>query len=87
MNITNFKTQTQTLIEIELAAWSSGEKTFNVGNQFDESILESAFENTNIDNAIKAAFEMFSDSNADIMSVAHYLSTFHTPEISDAWIN
>ena len=87
MTNANFKTYTQTMIELELLALSTIENAFNVNNQFYESILESALENLNNDNAVEAAYEMFDGTGADIMSVAHYLSTFYTPEISEAWSN
>lgn len=87
MNNTNFKTQTQTLIQIELDAWSTGEKTFNMSNQFDESILESALENTDNESAMSEAFEMYSNGNYCTMTIAHFLSAFEAPEIAGAWIN
>lgn len=85
MSITNFKLQTELLIELELESWANGEKSFNMGNQLDESILESAMEN--IDNMPNNKWEWFMNASCSLMTIAHELSKFETPEISEAWYN
>jgi len=83
----NFKTVIQTKIEIELEAWKNGEKKFNVNNQFDESVLESALENINNDDVLKETYKMYNGLNVPVMDIAHFLSAFEAPEISSAWID
>ena len=83
----NFKTVIETKIEIELAAWENGEKNFNVSNQFDESVLESALENINNDAVMAETYKMYNGLNVPIMDIAHFLSAFKAPEIAGAWIN
>lgn len=41
-SITNYKTIFETLMEVELGLYESGEKTTNVSTQFNPSILENA---------------------------------------------
>ena len=86
-NETNFKTVVETLIEIELAAWTNGDKKFNVSNQFDESILESALEAVNNEKVVAECYKIYNGLNVPTMDIAHFLSTFNAPEISGAWIN
>jgi hypothetical protein len=85
MSLTNFKAQVSTLIEIELEEWRDGKKEWNVSNQFDESVLESALDS--LDGGIDKAFDLYGNSNYKIMDIAHFLSSFKAPELDGCWVN
>lgn len=84
MSLTNFKTAMFATLIAELEAWQNGEKQWNVANQFDETVLESAIEN--FDNLPEEKWQWF--ANADyvtVMSIAHEISTFEVEPLADAW--
>ena len=94
MSIVNLKLATEIKLQIELEAWKNGEKKWNVSNQFNESVLESALEN------FSAAFdakveEWLKDGSSTpeslqtigVMDWAHCLAEFEAPEIDSAWID
>jgi hypothetical protein len=87
MNVTNFKTQTEIKMQIELDAWKAGEKKWGMASQFDESILESAMKN--IDMMADEQWEWWMNAQAgqNVMAIAHALSQFEAPEIDGAWVN
>lgn len=94
MNITNLKLAVETKLHIELEAWLRCEKEWNVSNQFDESVLESALEN--FDAAFDTLVEKWLNDGSStveslftiaVMDWAHCLSEFEPPEMDSAWID
>lgn len=93
MNITNLKLATEIKLQIELEAWKNGEKKWNVSNQFNESVLESALENYS--EAFDALLEKWQKEGStvetmqtiEVMDWAHYLSEFEAPEMDAGWVD
>lgn len=87
MKFEEFKSQALQALADKLTAWSKGEIQFGVSNQFDETILESAFDNLSYNEA--AGFEAYAKFNAEvpanIMNLAHMVSTFEVEPLADAW--
>lgn len=76
----------------ELARIESGERQWNIGNQFDDNILENAIEKLkNPDNAavIMQAQQGHSGDEFEmsIMQQALLISDFEVPGLSAAWTN
>jgi hypothetical protein len=74
-------------LEAELAAWRNGAKKWNVSNQFDESVLESALENIDNYDFSTPVNKGFAVENIDGMNWAFMISKFEAPEIDRAWID
>lgn len=93
MSIVNIKLATEIKLQIELEAWKNGEKKWNVSNQFNESVLESALKN--FDTAFDSLVEKWQKEGSTVetmqtigvMDWAHALSEFQAPEIDSAWID
>lgn len=94
MSIVNLKLATEIKLQIELEAWKSGEKKWNVSNQFSETVLESALENYS--EAFDALLEKWLNDGSStpeslqtigVMDWAHCLSEFEPPEMDSAWID
>lgn len=93
MNITNLKLATEIKLQIELEAWKNGEKKWNVSNQFNESVLESALENYS--EAFDALLEKWQKEGStvetmqtiEVMDWAHCLSEFEAPEMDAGWVD
>lgn len=93
MSIVNLKLAVETKLHIELEAWLKCEKHWNVSNQFDEIVLESALEN--FDTAFDALVEKWQKEGSTVetmqtigvMDWAHCLSEFQAPEMDSAWID
>lgn len=93
MSIVNLKLAVETKLHIELEAWLKCEKQWNVSNQFDEIVLESALEN--FDTAFDALIEKWQKEGStvetmqtiSVMDWAHCLSEFQAPEMDSAWID
>ena len=85
MNVANFKAQTAANLQTEIARWEAGEKQWNVSNQFDESVLESALEN--LDKMSDDQWEWWANTNAPIMALAHALSAFEVDSLDSAWVD
>lgn len=87
MKFEDFKSQALQLLADELTAWGNGSKQWNVSNQFDESIVESAFDNLSYEKP--QAFEAYARFNAElpsnIMDLAHMVSTFDVEPLADGW--
>lgn len=94
MSIINLKLDTEIKLQIELEAWRNGDRRWNVSNQFNESVLESAVEN------FDAAFDTqvhkwLKDGSSTpeslqtiaVMDWAFCLSEFQPSEIDSAWID
>lgn len=85
---TNFKLYLNVQLQCELDAWQAGERAWNVSNQFDESVLESALEN--LDTAFDASIADLNPQqchNLSVMAWAHRLSNFTPPELDRAWVD
>lgn len=89
MSITNLKTSVQIKMEIELEAWQKGEKQWNVSNQFNESILESALENfSSFDTLVEQwQKEGVSLQDVGVMDWAFALSEFQPSGLDNEWID
>lgn len=74
------------LLTLEKEKYTSGEIAWNVGNQFNETIIESAIENINEDTLAKY-LKNFKNSVVTPMTIAHYFSTFDIEEPSRAWFD
>lgn len=93
MSIANLKLATEIKLQIELEAWKNGEKKWNVSNQFNESVLESALKN--FDTAFDSLVEKWQKEGSTVetmqtigvMDWAHCLAEFEAPEIDSAWID
>jgi len=93
MSIVNLKLAVETKLHIELEAWLNCEKKWNVSNQFDEIVLESALEN--FDTAFDSLAEKWQKEGStvetmqsiSVMDWAHCLSEFEAPEIDSVWID
>lgn len=94
MNITNLKLATEIKLQIELEAWQNGDKKWNVSNQFNESVLQSALEN--FDTAFDALVDKWLNDGSStvetmqtisVMDWAFSLSEFQPDEIDSAWID
>jgi len=87
MNFDTFLTRVKQLIADEITAWSKGEIQWNVSNQFDETILESAFDNLSYN--VEAQYKCYARFNAslpnNIIDIAHMASTFEVEPLADAW--
>ena len=84
MDVTNFRKRSVKLMEVELQEWKAGDKNWNVNNQFNETVLESALESITDENAEKA-FAIFGDKKVHAMDLAHFFSAFEAPEMDRAW--
>ena len=84
-SVTNYKLSAEIMLQVELDAWRNGEKQWNVSNQHDEYVIESALDN--LDSLNDSEWEWWANSNADIMSLAHALSAYQGPELDRAWID
>lgn len=94
MSIVNLKLATEIKLQIELEAWQNGDKKWNVSNQFNESVLESALENYSeafdalVDKWLKdGSSTPESLQTIGIMDWAHCLSEFEAPEIDSVWVD
>lgn len=94
MSITNLKLATEIKLQIELEAWKAGDRKWNVSNQFNESVLESALENfdatfdAQVDKWLKdGSSTPESLQTIDVMDWAFCLSEFQPNEIDSAWID
>ena len=93
MNITNLKLATEIKLQIELEAWQNGDKKWNVSNQFNESVLESALENFSeafdalVDKWRKEGSTVETMQTIGVMDWAFCLSEFEPPEMDSAWID
>ena len=94
MSIVNLKLATEIKLQIELEAWQNGDKKWNVSNQFNESVLESALENYSeafdalVDKWLKdGSSTPESLQTIGVMDWAHNLAEFEAPEIDRAWID
>jgi len=93
MSIVNLKLAVETKLQIELEAWQNGDKKWNVSNQFNESVLESALEN--FDTAFDALVDKWQKEGSTVetmqtiavMDWAFNLSEFQPSEIDSAWID
>lgn len=93
MSIVNLKLVVETKLQIELEAWQNGEKKWNVSNQFNESVLESALEN--FSQAFDSLVEKWRKEGSatetmqtiGVMDWAHRLSDFEAPEIDNSWVD
>lgn len=85
MSLVNFKSRVHGMMLIELEAWQKCEKDWNMGNQFDESVLESALQN--FDKMSDEDWSWWKNADQDIMGIAHALSAFEAPELDSAWID
>jgi len=74
-------------LEFRLDQWKAGEIQWNVSNQFDETVLESALENLN-NKTITILNTVFSEpEHIHVMDLAHFLSSFEASELDSAWID
>ena len=89
MSHTNLKTRIQIQMEIELEAWRSGERHWNVSNQFNESVLESALDNfSNIDSVVCDWEKSGTDLNVvSVMDWAYAISDFQPSGLDSEWID
>lgn len=88
MNYDTFRVQVTDLLQAELDKYAAGEIQWNVANQFNETILESALENfSNEDNAtLTNCYVVFNaELPHDIMSLAHIASTFEVEPLAAGW--
>jgi len=88
MNYDTFRVKINDLLQAELDKYVAGEIQWNVSNQFNETILESALKNLNNGDNI-ALTECYVVFNAelplDIMSLAHTASTFEVEPLAAGW--
>lgn len=84
MTIKEFTSKAKAILTTELDAWKNGDKTWNVNNQFNESILESALESLN-DISAARAFRLYGNGNYGVMDIANFIATFAAPELESAW--
>ncbi len=77
--------QLKASLESRIEAWNNGDIRWNVSNQFEETVLESALEQVN-EETLSKVNEIYNDQ-ASIVDIAHFLSSFEAPEIDSAWIN
>ena len=91
MKALNFIVVAEMLLKDRLDAIQAGLIKFNVANQFDESVINSALGNLTEENA-----EQLLDNSTNmpsmltptnIMTVAHALSAFNVEEPSRAWFD
>lgn len=93
MNLTNLKLATEIKLHIELEAWLNCEKKWNVSNQFDEVVLESALEDydTKFDSLVdkwqKEGSTVETMQTIAVMDWAFNLSEFEPQEIDSAWVD
>jgi len=70
-----------------ITAWGKGDIKWNVSNQFDETILESAFDEFSHDEDLQ--YKCYAKFNAElpenIMNLAFVASTFEVEPMSSAW--
>lgn len=79
MSLVNVKTVVQVMLEIELEAIENGVRKLGFGNQFDETVIESAIENLkDYDLTVEDAIMISNEKN--IMCIAHNFSTFEYPD-------
>ena len=72
---------------VELNKYQNGEIKWNVGNQFNESILESAIEHCTYEKMVAITKKTPNVSIHDIMTLANAIADFEAPELSVAWTN
>lgn len=93
MSITNLKLATEIKLQIELEAWRAYERKWNVSNQFNESVLESALENfdkafdAQVGKWMKEGSTVETMQSIGVMDWAFCLSEFQPSEIDSAWID
>lgn len=90
MSIVNLKLVVETKLQIELEAWLKCENKWNVSNQFDEIVLESALEN--FDEAFDSLVEKWQKEGLTMQAIgvmdwAHCLSEFEPPEIDETLVD
>lgn len=91
MNNLNALVVVEVLLKDRIEKIESGLIQWNVSNQFDESVLESALSVVS-EEVLSELFERIPQyqnqiNENNIMSIAHSISNFNAPEISDAWVN
>ena len=93
MSIVNLKLAVETKLHIELEAWLKCEKKWNVSNQFDEIVLESALENFSenfdllVDKWQKEGDTVKTMQTVGVMDWARFLSEFEAPEMDSVWVD
>ena len=82
-----FVMQAKEQITVRMKQINEGDIRWNVSNQFDESILESAYANLVNDEATRyKCYALFNAELPDnIMTLAHMASTFEVEPLADAW--
>lgn len=89
-NLTNLKTALEINLEIELEAWTNGEKSWNINNQFDETILEkaiAAIQVCDFDKVCAGLGDFVDPAKMSVMAWANELADFDAPELDSAWID
>lgn len=90
MSLINLKLAVEIKLQIELEAWQTGQRKWNVSNQFNESVLESALEV--FEDAFMTLAEKWQKEGANldgigVMDWAYALSEFQPTEIDSVWID
>jgi len=87
MTFDTFRSNTFQALADMMTAWEKGEIKWGVSNQFDETILESAFDTFSANEDVQfKCYAMFNAELPDnIMNLAHVASTFEVEPLADAW--
>jgi len=87
MTFDTFRSKTFQALADMMTAWEKGEIKWGVSNQFDETILESAFDTFSANEDVQfKCYAMFNAELPDnIMNLAHVASTFEVEPLADAW--
>ena len=77
------------MLESELIEWRTGNRKWNVHNQFNETILESALENLTQESLARAndIFKWAVEESVSTMDLANAIADFKAPEIDRAWVD
>lgn len=82
-----FQKTVRAMLLSELHKWERGEKKWKVSNQFNEEILKSAIQELKKPKTVRDAMVFFKHTEPTVMDMAHHLTTFNTPYVSDSWSN
>ena len=88
MNYDTFRVQVTDLLQAELVKYAAGKIQWNVSNQHNEYIIESALKNLdNGDNStLTECYVVFNaELPLDIMSLAHTASTLEIEPLAAGW--
>ncbi len=90
VSLVNLKLVVETKLQIELEAWQTGQKKWNVSNQFSESVLESAL--SVFEEAFMTVADNWQKEGANLQGIAvmdwaYALSEFQPQELDSAWID